>query len=100
MSASPVPAADITVDGTGLLCVTLLLRLRARIADAEPGTVVYVIATDPAAPLDLPAWCHMVGHDYLGPVPGADRAVYALRLAADAQPTRPDAPWHRADPAR
>lgn len=99
MSASPVPAADLTVDGTGLLCVTLLLRLRARIAGAEPGTVVYVIATDPAVPLDLPAWCHMVGHDYLGPVSGADR-MYALRLAADARPTRPGAPWHPAEPVR
>lgn len=89
-----MPAADITVDGTGLLCVTLLLRLRQRIDGAEPGTVVHVIATGPAAPLDLPAWCHMVGHDHLGPVPG-DRPTYALRLSADARPTRPDAPGPR-----
>ncbi|MEU0060099.1 sulfurtransferase TusA family protein [Streptomyces sp. NPDC006334] len=95
MTPKPIPAADITVDGTGLLCVTLLLRLRARIATAGPGTVVHVLATDPAAPLDLPAWCHMTGHEYLGPVPGG-RPVYALRLAPDAVPTRPDAPWHRA----
>ena len=96
MSTAPLPAADITVDGTGLLCVALLLRLRKQIDGAEPGTVVHVIATDPAAPLDLPAWCHMTGHDYLGPVPDpADRPVYALRLVADALATRPDAPWHR-----
>ncbi|MFH8471644.1 sulfurtransferase TusA family protein [Streptomyces sp. NPDC018000] len=88
-----MPPADITVDGTGLLCVTLLLRLRRQIEGAPAGTVVHVIATDPAAPLDLPAWCHMVGHDYLGPVPG-ERPAYALRLTADARPTRPDAPWH------
>ncbi|MFJ8390856.1 sulfurtransferase TusA family protein [Streptomyces sp. NPDC094438] len=52
-----------------MLCVTLLLNLRARIATAAPGTIVHVIATDPAAPLDLPAWCHMTGHTYLGPAP-------------------------------
>ncbi|UXY31730.1 sulfurtransferase TusA family protein [Streptomyces sp. HUAS TT20] len=90
------PAPGLTVDGTGLLCVTLLLKLRAAVDAARPGTVVHVIATDPAAPLDLPAWCHMTGHDYLGPVPG-DRTVYALRLAADARLTRPGAPWHTAD---
>ncbi|MFE6677768.1 sulfurtransferase TusA family protein [Streptomyces sp. NPDC057729] len=95
MSSDLTPPADITVDGTGLLCVTLLLCLRRRIEKAPPGTVVHVIATDPAAPLDLPAWCHMVGHDYLGPVPD-ERPVYALRLAADARPTLPDAPWHPA----
>ncbi|MEV7120579.1 sulfurtransferase TusA family protein [Kitasatospora griseola] len=82
----------ITFDGRGLLCVTLLLRLRAAIADAPAGTLVHVHATDPAAPLDLPAWCHLTGHDYLGPV--ADD-TYALRLTADPTPTRADAPWHR-----
>lgn len=90
------PAPGITVDGTGLLCVTLLLRLRKEIDGVEPGTVVHVVATDPAAPLDLPAWCHMTGHDYLGPVPG-DRSVYALRISADAHATRADRPWHRAE---
>jgi tRNA 2-thiouridine synthesizing protein A len=90
-------APDITVDGTGLLCVTLLLRLRKEIDGTKPGTVVHVIATDPAAPLDLPAWCHMTGHHYLGPVPDDKRTVYAMQIATDAQHTRADAPWHRAD---
>ncbi|MEU7281787.1 sulfurtransferase TusA family protein [Streptomyces sp. NPDC045431] len=94
MTTPPV----LTVDGTGLLCVTLLLRLRKHIQGAEPGTVVHVIATDPAAPLDLPAWCHMTGHTYVGPVPGTDQPVYALELSADARPTRVDAPWRPAGP--
>ncbi|MFC8538177.1 sulfurtransferase TusA family protein [Streptomyces sp. NPDC057249] len=93
------PAPGITVDGTGLLCVTLLLRLRKEIDGAETDTVVHVIATDPAAPLDLPAWCHMTGHHYLGPVPdAAEEPVYALRIAAGARPTRAGAPWHADDP--
>ncbi|MFE1036701.1 sulfurtransferase TusA family protein [Streptomyces sp. NPDC058807] len=57
-----IPAPGITVDATGLLCVTLLLRLRKEIDGAEPGAVVHVVATDPAAPLGLPAWCHVTGH--------------------------------------
>jgi len=64
--ASSFPEADLTVDGTGLLCETLLLRLREKIGDAPPGTVVHAVATDPAAPLGLPAWCHLTGHTYLG----------------------------------
>ncbi|MFC8511807.1 sulfurtransferase TusA family protein [Streptomyces sp. NPDC057257] len=93
----PPAEAALTVDGTGLLCVSLLLRLRRAIDGAAPGTVVHVIAADPTAPLDLPAWCHLTGHQYLGPVSGAARPVYALRLAADAHATRPDAPWQRAE---
>ncbi|MEW1914371.1 sulfurtransferase TusA family protein [Kitasatospora sp. NPDC085895] len=74
----------VVVDGTGMLCVTLLLHLRRRIAHAPAGTVVHVVATDPAAPLDLPAWCRLTGHTYLGPVPDDfGRYVYALRTAAD-----------------
>ncbi|MFJ8474356.1 sulfurtransferase TusA family protein [Kitasatospora sp. NPDC094011] len=89
---------DLTIDGTGLLCVQLLLRLRARIAHLPAGAVVHIHTTDPAAPLDLPAWCHLTGHAYLGPVPSPapDREVYALRLTSSPVPTRPDRPWHPA----
>ncbi|MEU0394920.1 sulfurtransferase TusA family protein [Streptomyces sp. NPDC006208] len=97
MTATTPPAPDLVVDGTGLLCVQLLLKLRGRIAGAPAGTVVHIITTDPAAPLDLPAWCHLTGHTYLGPIPDATgRDVYGLRLTADATLTRPGAPWHPA----
>ncbi|WP_244941802.1 sulfurtransferase TusA family protein [Streptomyces rubrogriseus] len=89
------PTSGVTVDGTGLLCVTPLLRLRKEIDTAAPGTIVHVIATDPAAPLDLRAWCHMTGHHYLGPVPEPGRDVYALRLTPQPMATRPRAPWRR-----
>ncbi|MGW5264728.1 sulfurtransferase TusA family protein [Microbispora sp. NPDC004025] len=94
MNHHQAPAeADLIVDGTGLLCVTLLLRLCAAIDALRPGAVVHIIATDPAAPLDLPAWCHTTGHTYLGPVPGA-RPVYAVEIAAHVRPTHPSKPWH------
>ena len=30
------------------------------------GTVIQVLATDPAAAADLPAWCRMRGHTVIG----------------------------------
>ncbi|MFD8751167.1 sulfurtransferase TusA family protein [Kitasatospora sp. NPDC059577] len=89
---------DLTVDGTGLLCVQLLLRLRARIAHLPAGAVVHIHTTDPAAPLDLPAWCHLTGHEYLGRIPheATDHEVYGLRLTSAPVVTRPDRPWHPA----
>ncbi|MFB6892446.1 sulfurtransferase TusA family protein [Kitasatospora sp. NPDC056327] len=111
-ATGPATGGPVVVDGTGMLCVTLLLHLRRRIADLPAGTTVHVVSTDPAAPLDLPAWCHLTRHEYLGPVVAAasvpasvpepeehgygGREVYALRLAADARRTRPGAPWHPA----
>jgi tRNA 2-thiouridine synthesizing protein A len=86
-------------DGGDLLCVVLLLELRRFIIGLPAATVVHVIATDPAAPLDLPAWCHLTGHQYLGPVTG-QRPTYALRLTASPQPTSAMNPWHSPDPHR
>lgn len=85
----------IVIDGGDRSCVTLLIELRARLATLPAGTRVHLYATDPAAPLDLAAWCHLTGHTYLGPLPGPHPA-YALRVTADPAATRPDAPWHPA----
>jgi tRNA 2-thiouridine synthesizing protein A len=86
-------------DGGDRLCVVPLLELRRFMTGLPAGTVVHVIATDPAAPLDLPAWCHLTGQQYLGPVP-AQRPTYALRLTAAPQPTSATSPWHPARPVQ
>ncbi|MFB4309853.1 sulfurtransferase TusA family protein [Actinomadura sp. GTD37] len=88
MSTDPV-----VIDGGDRSCVRLLLELREHLAGLAPGTVVHLIAGDPAAPIDLPAWCHLTGHAYLGPVDRAPAPTYALRVTADARPTAPESPW-------
>ncbi|MGW3346494.1 sulfurtransferase TusA family protein [Nonomuraea rubra] len=85
---------DLVVDGGDKLCVQLLIELRAHVRAAGPGAVIHLIATDPAAPVDLPAWCHLTGHAYLGPVEGAERPTYALRVAGSAKETQDARPWH------
>lgn len=80
-------------DGGDRLCVVLLLELRRFITGQPTGTVVHVIATDPAAPLDLPAWCHLTGHHYLGRV-ASQRPTYALQLTAAPRPDSATNPWH------
>lgn len=86
-----------TVDGSGLLCVQLLLQLRTQMDDLAPRTIVEVITTDPAAALDLPAWCHLTGHGYLGAVSGANPPTHRLQIAADSRRTKPERPWHPAE---
>ena len=88
----------IAVDGGDRRCVQLLLELREHIAGLSPGTVIHLSATDPAAPLDLPAWCHLTGHTYLGPVPGAATPTYALRVEAGARGTGTASPWRTGSP--
>ncbi|MFI0483022.1 sulfurtransferase TusA family protein [Actinomadura sp. 9N215] len=83
----------VVIDGGDRSCVRLLLELRGHLAGLAPGTVVHLIASDPVAPIDLPAWCHLTGHAYLGPVDGAETPTYALQVADAPRPTSPESPW-------
>ncbi len=51
-------AAD-TWDAGDMGCGDLVLELRVRLAELDPGAVLQVRATDPGAPEDLPAWCRI-----------------------------------------
>jgi len=86
------------VDGGDRGCGELLLVLAARSLTLAPASTVRLLATDPAAPIDLPAWCHLTGHTYLGQ--GLDtegRPYYDLRLSDVARSTEHAQPW-RLDP--
>jgi tRNA 2-thiouridine synthesizing protein A len=89
---SPAP---VVIDGGARACVQLLLELRDRLTTLPAGTVVHLLATDPAAPLDLAAWCHLTGHTYVGALPPDryPRPGYALRVTATARRTDTANPW-------
>lgn len=58
---------------------------------------MHLETTDPVAPINLPAWCRMTGHAYLGPVADAPPRAprYALRVATSPRTTHPDFPWRQ-----
>lgn len=86
------------VDGGDRSCGELLLVLAARSRTLAPASTVRLLATDPAAPIDLPAWCHLTGHIYLGRGLDAEgRPYYDVRLADVARSTEHAQPW-RLDP--
>ena len=49
-------------DAGDLGCGELVLELRMRLHAMRPGAVLRLVARDPGAPADLPAWCRMTGH--------------------------------------
>lgn len=59
--AAREPLADEVWDAGNLGCGELVLDLRGRLM-AMPGQVLKVIALDPGAPEDIPAWCRLTGH--------------------------------------
>jgi tRNA 2-thiouridine synthesizing protein A len=65
---SPAPRPDpdtplIEVDARGLRCPLPVIRLAEAARDAAAGTVIVVLAGDPAARHDIPAWCRMREHE-------------------------------------
>lgn len=63
MDESPISADD-TWDAGAMGCGELVLALRTRLL-AMPGRTLKVLAVDPGAPEDLPAFCRMTGHRLL-----------------------------------
>ena len=63
-----------TLDARGLLCPMPVIKAQDRIAGLRPGTLLDVLATDPGALADVPAWCRVHGHEVVETVQ-ADREV-------------------------
>jgi cysteine desulfurase len=61
-----VTEVALTLDTLGLRCPQPVIELARRIGSVPVGSVVALLADDEAARLDVPAWCEMRGHDYLG----------------------------------
>jgi cysteine desulfurase len=72
--------ADEVVDARGLRCPLPVIRLAERARLAPAGAVVEVWATDPAARADIPAWCRLRGHGYLGSRVLGEHTAYAVRV--------------------
>ena len=72
-----------TLDCRGKHCPLPVIELARHIGDVEPGATIGVAATDPAARIDIPAWCRMRGHDYVGETKAEDGVpVYSVRRRA------------------
>jgi len=65
-------------DAGDMGCGELVLALRQRMAAMCDGQVIRLVARDPGAPADLPAWCRMTGHVLLG----MDHPVYLIQKPA------------------
>jgi TusA-related sulfurtransferase len=71
---------DLELDCRGLLCPLPVIELGKRYAEVPVGGLVAVLADDVAARTDIPAWCRMRGHEYVGEEALADgTARYVVR---------------------
>ena len=66
LSSSDAVRADQRLDARGLFCPIPIARATERIVGVRAGQVLEILATDPGVIIDVPAWCHSAGHEFLG----------------------------------
>lgn len=80
-------APDRMLDGGALDCGSgLVLLIREHMQGVPENGVLELRSVEPTVRDDLPAWCRMVGHDYLGELPGdaSPQRRYFVRRGAGA----------------
>jgi tRNA 2-thiouridine synthesizing protein A len=60
-----VPRPALTIDALGRKCPIPVIMLAERIREVPVGQVVAVLADDPAARSDVPAWCMLKSQEFV-----------------------------------
>jgi tRNA 2-thiouridine synthesizing protein A len=55
----------LTIDALGKKCPIPIIMLADRIREVRVGDLIAVLADDPAAKTDLPAWCALKSHEFV-----------------------------------
>jgi TusA-related sulfurtransferase len=79
-SPSHADEPELVVDARGRRCPLPVIDLARALPGVRQQDVVEVLADDPAAATDIPAWCRMRGHGYLGTRPIDDGSGSAYRV--------------------
>jgi tRNA 2-thiouridine synthesizing protein A len=59
------PAPTVVIDALGRKCPIPIILLAGRIREVPIGETIAVLADDPAAKPDIPAWCTMKLHEFV-----------------------------------
>jgi tRNA 2-thiouridine synthesizing protein A len=82
--------SDVFYDFGAMSCGDLLIALLKAMRPLPGGTLVEVRALDPGAPIDIPAWCRMVGHTLLIRAGGPQNTHYLIRKEGHTHGEAPD----------
>ncbi|GAB3859507.1 sulfurtransferase TusA family protein [Dactylosporangium cerinum] len=70
-------SGPLVVDALGRRCPLPVIMLAKLATGQSPGTRIEVLADDPAAAIDIPAWCRLRGHTFIST--DGDRHTVELR---------------------
>ncbi|WP_417253832.1 sulfurtransferase TusA family protein [Celeribacter sp.] len=70
---------DDELDAVGLICPLPVLKARKRLLAMETGQVLRLLASDPAAVIDVPHFCQEAGHHYLSMQDDGETQAYLIK---------------------
>ncbi len=94
MTAAERAADRHLIDGGDLGCGELLLKVAREVRQLPPGSLVELRTLDAGAPVEVPTWCRLTGHHYLGIISEVrgDRTFSFRTRATDNRPPPKGAP--------
>lgn len=77
--------ADSRLDTSGYTCPVPILKAKKVLSGMAPGTLLEVVATDPAAPADFDAFCRATGNTLVeSGISGADNRIFRFMIRRSA----------------
>lgn len=67
------------IDAIGLLCPLPVLKARKRLKGMEAGQILRLVATDPAAVVDVPHFCFESGNELVSQTDEGENQIYLIR---------------------
>lgn len=71
---------DQELDASGLRCPLPVLKAKKALQSMVSGQVLKVVATDPAAEHDFPAFCEMTGYRLIAARQEADAWIFFIQI--------------------
>ena len=78
-TVDPMDRSVEILDCRGMRCPLPVITLARRLPQVPVGTVIRVLADDPAAAVDIPAWCRLRDQEYLGAPASATYDIRRIR---------------------
>ncbi len=79
-SGGKLSSPMLRIDALGKKCPQPIIMLAERIGDVRIGQVIEVLADDPATKTDVPAWCGLKSHEFVGAAELAPTPGWAFRI--------------------
>lgn len=70
------------LDARGLLCPMPVIKTQNQALQLAPGDTLEIIATDPGALNDIPAWCRVNGHKLVSTHQDDDEVKVIIEVVA------------------